>query len=355
MDDPNITIEEYIRLEEEQARRSGKVYNWETTTYATLLYEPTVSSLNNDETDFRISFEESDDEDYTVNLDNSTSNVLILLDSWTSGLLVYKEPLSGKRSKQPFILEESPIDTMADQRTMAELLRAPTEGYVEEDERVEETLTDPDLSEYNINVPPRPVQKYKPPSQREYVVHQRDPLHPNIPYPSRRLKQKQQEKDEKMLKALLSNKEKIQELENTPLNENCSAVILKKLPEKLRDPGKFLIPCGFSKLKCKALADLGASINLMPLFVWKKLGVPELISTRMTLELANRTICTPAGIAKDVFVSVGKFTFPSDFVNVDYESVPKVPLIFGRPFLRAARTLCRLPSISFYFNDPSKK
>nr|GFC60272.1 hypothetical protein [Tanacetum cinerariifolium] len=58
----------------------------------------------------------------------------------------------------------------------------------EEDERVEETLTDPNLSEYNIKVPPPPVQKYKPPSQRYYVVHQRDPLHPNIPYPSRMLK-----------------------------------------------------------------------------------------------------------------------------------------------------------------------
>nr|GEV07962.1 reverse transcriptase domain-containing protein [Tanacetum cinerariifolium] len=69
----------------------------------------------------------------------------------------------------------------------------------------------------------------------------------------------------KMLKALLSNKEKLQEVADTPLNENCSAVILKKLPEKLGDPGKFLLLCGFSELKCKALADLGASINLMPL------------------------------------------------------------------------------------------
>ncbi|GJR36087.1 reverse transcriptase domain-containing protein [Tanacetum coccineum] len=92
-------------------------------------------------------------------------------------------------------------------------------------------------------------------------------------------------------------------------------------------------------LKCKALADLGASINLMPLSVWKKLGLPELISTRMTLELANRAICTPAGIARDVFVPVGKFTFPADFVIVDYESDPRVPLILGRPFLRTARAL----------------
>nr|GEV19064.1 reverse transcriptase domain-containing protein [Tanacetum cinerariifolium] len=82
------------------------------------------------------------------------------------------------------------------------------------------------------------------------------------------------------------------------------AVILKKLLEKLGDPGKFLILCGFSELKCKALANLGASINLMPLSVWKKLGLPDLILTRMTLELANRAICTPDGIARDVFVPV---------------------------------------------------
>nr|GEV27919.1 reverse transcriptase domain-containing protein [Tanacetum cinerariifolium] len=142
-----------------------------------------------------------------------------------------------------------------------------------------------------------------------------------------------------MLKALLSNKEKLLELANTPLNENCSSVILKKLPRKLGDPGKFLIPCGFSELKCKALADLGASINLMPLSVWKKLGLPELISTHMTLELAKRAICTPAGIARDVFVPVGKFTFPVDFFIVDCESDSRIPLILGRPFLRTTRAL----------------
>nr|GEV04870.1 hypothetical protein [Tanacetum cinerariifolium] len=146
-------------------------------------------------------------------------------------------------------------------------------------------------------------------------------------------------KYQKMLKALLSNKEKLLELANTPLNENCSEIILKKFPKKLRDPGKFLIPCGFSELKCKALSDLGASINLMPLSVWKKLGLLELISTRMTLELANWAICTPARIVRDVFISVGKFTFPADFVIVDYESDLRVPLILGRPFLR---TTCAL-------------
>nr|GEY85998.1 reverse transcriptase domain-containing protein [Tanacetum cinerariifolium] len=86
-------------------------------------------------------------------------------------------------------------------------------------------------------------------------------------------------------------------------------------------------------------SDLGASINLMPLSVWRKLGLPDLIPTQMTLELANRAICTPDGIARDVFVLVGKFTFLADFVVVDYESDPRVPLILGRPFLRTTHAL----------------
>nr|GEZ47144.1 reverse transcriptase domain-containing protein [Tanacetum cinerariifolium] len=86
-------------------------------------------------------------------------------------------------------------------------------------------------------------------------------------------------------------------------------------------------------------AAVGASINLMPLSVWKKLGLPDLISTRMTLELANRAICTPARIARDVFVLVGKFTFLADFFIVDYESDPRVLFILRRPFLRTARSL----------------
>ncbi|GJZ27495.1 reverse transcriptase domain-containing protein [Tanacetum coccineum] len=144
-------------------------------------------------------------------------------------------------------------------------------------------------------------------------------------------------KYQKMLKSLLSNKEKLNEMANTPVSENCSAIILKKLPEKLEDPGQFLIPCTFSELKCKALADLGASINLMPFSVYTKLGLPTLQSTRMTLELANCSLCVPKGIARDVLVPVGRLTFPADFVVVDFECDYRVPLILGRPFLREAR------------------
>ncbi|GJZ71435.1 reverse transcriptase domain-containing protein [Tanacetum coccineum] len=121
----------------------------------------------------------------------------------------------------------------------------------------------------------------------------------------------------------------------TPLNEHCSAVILNKLPKKLGDPGKFLIPCDFPGMEeCLALADLGASINLMPLSVWKKLSLPELTPTCMTLELADRSITKPIGIAEDVYLKVGKFKFPADFVVVDFDADPRVPLILGRSFLK---------------------
>ncbi|GJV18019.1 reverse transcriptase domain-containing protein [Tanacetum coccineum] len=143
-----------------------------------------------------------------------------------------------------------------------------------------------------------------------------------------------------MMKALLSNKEKLLEVANTPLTENCSAVIMKKLPEKLGDPGCFLIPCDFTKMnKCMALADLGASINLMPLGIYQKLKLPELVTTKMTLELANGSLAIPTGIAEDVLVKVGHFSFLADFVVVDYEVNYRVPLILGRPFLRTARVL----------------
>ncbi|GJR20312.1 reverse transcriptase domain-containing protein [Tanacetum coccineum] len=142
------------------------------------------------------------------------------------------------------------------------------------------------------------------------------------------------------LKTLLGNKEKLSEMARTPLNENCSAVILNKLPKKLGDPGRFLIPCEFSGINtCNALADLGASINLMPYSVWKDLSLPELTPTCMTLELADRSITEPIGIAKDVRLMVGKFQFPADFVVVDFEPDPRVPLILGRSFLKTSRAL----------------
>ncbi|GKA40912.1 hypothetical protein Tco_0733505 [Tanacetum coccineum] len=105
------------------------------------------------------------------------------------------------------------------------------------------------------------------------------------------------------IKSLLMNKETLLELAKIPLNENCSAMLLKKLPEKLGDPGKFLIPCNFPE--------------------WI-LSLPELTPTRMTLELADRSITHPKGLAEDVYVKVGKFHFPTDFVVVDFEADPRI-------------------------------
>nr|GFC38563.1 reverse transcriptase domain-containing protein [Tanacetum cinerariifolium] len=125
------------------------------------------------------------------------------------------------------------------------------------------------------------------------------------------------------LKALIGNKEKLSEMAQTPMNEHCSAVILNKLPKKLGDPGKFFIPCEFSRMdECLALADLGASINLMPFFVWKELALLELTPTCMTLELADHSVSKPIGISKDVSVKVGMFHFPAEFVVVDFEPDP---------------------------------
>nr|GEX21354.1 hypothetical protein [Tanacetum cinerariifolium] len=158
------------------------------------------------------------------------------------------------------------------------------------------------------------------------------------------------------IKSLLANKDKLFELAKVLLNENCSAMLLKKLPEKLVDPSKFLIPCDFPGMEiCHALADLGASINFMPLSIWIKLSLPELTSTRMTRELADRSITHPKGFAEDVFVKVGKFHFPTDFIVVDFEADLRVPLILGRSFLRTGRALIDVygEEITLMVNDES--
>nr|GEY33103.1 hypothetical protein [Tanacetum cinerariifolium] len=120
------------------------------------------------------------------------------------------------------------------------------------------------------------------------------------------------------IKSLLTNKDKLYELARTPLNEHCSMVLLKKLPEKLGDPN---------------------NINLMPLSVWNKLSLPDLSPTYMTLELADRSISRLVGVAEDVFVKVGTFHFPSDFIVVDFDANPRVPLILERSFLKTGRAL----------------
>nr|GEV51274.1 reverse transcriptase domain-containing protein [Tanacetum cinerariifolium] len=154
---------------------------------------------------------------------------------------------------------------------------------------------------------------------------------PNIPYPLRL-------NDQKLREKAMNQMEKFFQIFQD-LHFDIT-MLLKKHPKNLGDPGKFLIPCDFSRMDvCHALADFGARINLMPLSIWKKLSLPELTPTRMTLELANRSITHPKGVAEDFFVKVGKFHFLTDFVVMDFEADPWVPLNLGRSFLRTVRAL----------------
>nr|GEV66868.1 hypothetical protein [Tanacetum cinerariifolium] len=228
-------------------------------------------------------------------------------------------------------------------------------------EKEPEATKDTELpSTKNIQPPSLQVQeKDKEPIDEPFVVPK---TKANFPYPSRLAKEKLREKDDilaakfikifrdlhfelsfvdslvhmpkfaLMFKKLLNNKDKLIELTKTPLNENCFAVVLKKLPEKL-----------------------GASINLMPLSIWKKQRLPTLNDTTTALELSDRTILKPTGVAENVFVKVGKLYFPANFVVLDFIADPRVPLILGRPFLNARKSESDFYSeeIEIFLNDNS--
>ena len=144
----------------------------------------------------------------------------------------------------------------------------------------------------------------------------------------------------KFLKEILGNKRKLEDYETVRLNEECFAIIQRKLPPKLKDPRSFTIPCSIGGCTFnKVLCDLGASINLMPLSILQKLGLDEPKLTNVSLQLANRSITYPRGILEDVLVKVDKFIFPVDFIILDMEEDHEIPLILGRPFLATSRAL----------------
>ncbi|XP_075492553.1 uncharacterized protein LOC142530615 [Primulina tabacum] len=144
----------------------------------------------------------------------------------------------------------------------------------------------------------------------------------------------------KFIKDVMSKKRKLQEFETVKLTEECSAILQKKLPQKLKDPGSFTITCFIGGSKCsKALCDLGESINLMPFSIYRELELGEVKPTTITLQLADRSLTYPRGIVEDVLVKVDKFIFPADFVILDMEEDQDAPLIFGRPFLATGRAL----------------
>ncbi|GJV80948.1 reverse transcriptase domain-containing protein [Tanacetum coccineum] len=145
------------------------------------------------------------------------------------------------------------------------------------------------------------------------------------------------------LKELVNNKHKIEQISVAFWSDESSAILQDKVPPKLGDPGSFLILCNFNKaFSCNALADLGASINLMPYSLYAKLSLETLKPTKMSVRLLDRSFQYPIGIAKNMLVEVGKFTFPTDFVIFEMEEDNKVPLILGRPFLYTADAVIRV-------------
>ncbi|GJY37665.1 reverse transcriptase domain-containing protein [Tanacetum coccineum] len=211
--------------------------------------------------------------------------------------------------------------------------------------------TTQDVHDNDTNVPPKePVvaEPEKPVGSNEVLTNDRpqitsepvvqpsnDVQPPPVPFP-RRLRK---EKDEAHQKKFLENL-KLEEAFKIIMNERCSAVLLNKLPSKEKDPGSFTIPCDIGQLHIdNTLADLGASISLMPYTMYMKLGLGEPKATRMSLELADRSIQYPRGIIENVLIKVDKFVLPIDFVILDMLEDSRVPIILGRPFLATARAM----------------
>ncbi|XP_070682378.1 uncharacterized protein [Malus domestica] len=144
----------------------------------------------------------------------------------------------------------------------------------------------------------------------------------------------------KFLKDVCTKKKKLVDFEKVILTEQCSAVLLHKLPPKKKDPGSFTISCTIGNCDfSSALIDLGASVNLMPYSVFKRVGEGELKPTSSIIQLADRSITYPRGVIEDVIVKVDNLYLPADFMVLDMDEDLTTPIILGRPFLATARTL----------------
>ncbi|GJT08661.1 DNA-directed DNA polymerase [Tanacetum coccineum] len=189
----------------------------------------------------------------------------------------------------------------------------------------------------NHNEPVESDEKEKEEAQQKKFLENLKQLHINLPFIEALA---QMPKYAKFLKGLLTNKARLEEACTITMNERCSAILLNKLPSKEKDPGSFTIPCDIGQLHINnALADLAASISLMPYTMYEKLGLGEPKATRMSLELLDRSIQYLRGIIENVLIKVDKFILPIDFVILDMPEDSRVPIILGRPFLATARAM----------------
>ena len=144
----------------------------------------------------------------------------------------------------------------------------------------------------------------------------------------------------KFMKYILLRKRRLSDLETVNLTEECNAILQRKLPHKLKDPGNFTISCKIgNSIFERALCDLGANINLMPLSIFRRLVLGEARPTTVTLKLADRSLKHPRGVIEDVLVKVGKVIFLADFIVLDMEEDKEIPIILGRPFLATRRAM----------------
>ncbi|XP_009801875.1 uncharacterized protein [Nicotiana sylvestris] len=144
------------------------------------------------------------------------------------------------------------------------------------------------------------------------------------------------------------------DLSTVTLTQTCSAIVTRPMAQKMSNLCSFTIPCTIGSYAfTKALCDLGANINLMPLAIYTKLGIGRARPTLMLLQLADRTVKRPTGILDDVLVQVGKFVFPADFVILDCQVDEEIPIILGRPFLATGRALidCEIGELKMRLND----
>ncbi|GKC21177.1 DNA-directed DNA polymerase [Tanacetum coccineum] len=148
-------------------------------------------------------------------------------------------------------------------------------------------------------------------------------------------------KGAKVLKDLLSHKEKLEKVASSvKLNEECSAIIQRSLPKKEGDPRSFTLPCLIGPLAVKnALAYLGACINLMPHSLFQRLGISKLKPTKMSIQLADRSIKYLIGVCENLLVKVGKFIFPVNFIVLEMDEDELFLIILGRPFISTARAV----------------
>ena len=162
-------------------------------------------------------------------------------------------------------------------------------------------------------------------------------LHINIPFVDAL---EQMPSSVKFMKDILSQKRRLADFETVNLTEECSAILQRKLSQKIKDLGSFTIPCTIeTSIFERALCDLGASINLMPLSIFRRLGLGEACPTTVILQLADGSLKHPRWVIGDVLVKANKFIFPADFIVLDMEEDKEIPIILGRPFLATSRAM----------------